>query len=223
MWVKGGSSSLSLVFILFFKAQVEFKNCGFNHCGSTLQGNKPVRANVFSKAASAFLKSWVIAGLPAIKKQPSQRACPPEKIAISNRGTGGGVRDPWRAWRPLRTSLALLSQERGPCQSLGSPVFIGYFSQINATKKWPGSTVPAGAPIRSSFLSHYIVPGRLPHRKHTDLGFMSALKIQSMDLLFSRLTVWLSDLWLFTLSEMHNVTLVKTTISLNPLQEISVW
>lgn len=41
--------------------------------------------------------------------------------------------------------------------------------------------------------------------------------------LFSRLPVWLSDLWLFTLTEMHDVTLVKTTISLNPLQEILVW
>lgn len=65
MWVKGGSSNLSLVFILFFKAQVEFKSSEFNHSISTLQNNKPVRANVFSEAASAFLKSRMKARLPS--------------------------------------------------------------------------------------------------------------------------------------------------------------
>lgn len=65
MWVKGGSSNLSLIFILFFKAQVEFKSSEFNHSVSTLQSKKPIRANVFSKAASAFLKSKMIAGLPS--------------------------------------------------------------------------------------------------------------------------------------------------------------
>lgn len=65
MWVKGGSSNLSLAFILFFKARVEFKSSEFNHSVSTLPSNKPVRANVLSKAASAFLKSRVFAGLPS--------------------------------------------------------------------------------------------------------------------------------------------------------------
>lgn len=64
MWVKGGSSNLSLVFILFFKVQAEFKSSEFNHSASTLQTNKPVRANVFSKVASAFLRSSGILGLP---------------------------------------------------------------------------------------------------------------------------------------------------------------
>ena len=37
--------------------------------------------------------------------------------------------------------------------------------------------------------------------------------------LFSRLTVWLTDLSLFALKAARDATLVKTTISQNPLEE----
>lgn len=37
--------------------------------------------------------------------------------------------------------------------------------------------------------------------------------------LFSRLTVWLTDLSLFAHKAAHDALLVKTTISQNPLQE----
>lgn len=63
MWVKGRRSNLFLVFILFFKVQVEFTSSELNHGISILSNEKPVRANMFSKAASSLPKSKTIAGL----------------------------------------------------------------------------------------------------------------------------------------------------------------
>lgn len=76
---QGGSSNLSLVFILFFKAQVEFKSSEFNHSISAFRSNEPIRANVFSEAAPAFLKSEMIAGLPSCRERANPRGISPRE------------------------------------------------------------------------------------------------------------------------------------------------
>lgn len=63
--------------------------------------------------------------------------------------------------------------------------------------------------LKSSFLSNDIYPEQLPHHKHTYLCFISALRIRSMDL-FSRLTVWLTDLNLFAHKAACDAIFVKT-------------
>lgn len=65
MWVREEVQIFLSSSFLFFKMRVEFKSSEFNHSISTLQSNKPIRVNVFSEAASVFLKSKMIAGLPS--------------------------------------------------------------------------------------------------------------------------------------------------------------
>lgn len=91
MRVKRGSSNLSLVFILFCSAQVEFKSSEFNHSKSTLWHNKPIRAES-SGGSRCFVESNDSLASEQLRRHRAQ-----EEKAVAGSHVILAVTHPWQS------------------------------------------------------------------------------------------------------------------------------
>ena len=82
MWVKGRSSNLSLIFILFSKAQVEFTSPELNHGISLLPNNKPVRANMFPRGGLSLSQEQNSYRASELWRECSQEGCAPQSPSV---------------------------------------------------------------------------------------------------------------------------------------------
>lgn len=133
MWVKGRSSNLSLIFILFSKAQVEFTSPELNHGISLLPNNKPVRADMFPCGGLSLSQEQNNYGASELWRGCSQERRAPRlpsavtSCALQLQRLSAGPRRECSRPRPADSPWAKHGQAH-ICQGLESPVIMDCFS-----------------------------------------------------------------------------------------------
>lgn len=176
MRVKRGSSNLSLVFILFCSAQVEFKSSEFNHSKSTLWHNKPIRA-----ASSPGSCCWVESqGSRASELLRHSRA--QEKRRVSRRGLPPADTSSWLSPPPGRvTTTKNLPETPGPGLGGVLPIRVQGCSPASASPRTPQRdphTPSFGRPAPLAFL---LLPPCFPRVTSTAQTHLSGLHISLKD------------------------------------------